>query len=189
MVAPNFSLQDPQYSRLLTVPDDDENEFLTLEELKPHHLTELGSHQLSYQSVAIDPQLNDSFHDSLNLDQGLSDQEYNVYYDLNAQQPKYDKKKVKIDQKCLSRNFSQWPVHHQPVCRRRFLTQHRNDCRQQLYGFKLFNGYFNREQPRKPLKSTDKGFAEKKIDLQVSCVPLFCEERSFSSDIRENIII
>lgn len=99
MVAPNFSLQDQPYSRLLSVPDDDENEFLTLEELKPHHLTELGSHQLSYQSVTIDPQLNDSFHDSLNLDQGLSDQEYNVYYDLNAQQPKYGDKSVKFDPK------------------------------------------------------------------------------------------
>lgn len=105
MVAPNFSLQDPQYSRLLTVPDDDENEFLTLEELKPHHLTELGSHQLSYQSVAIDPQLNDSFHESLNLDQGLSDQEYNVYYDLNAQQPKYDVEKSENLSKMLKKEI------------------------------------------------------------------------------------
>lgn len=88
MVTRNFSLQDLPYSRLLSVPDDDENEFLTLEELKPHHLTELGSSQLLNQSVTIEPQLNDSFHQSLNLDQGLSDQEYNVYYDLNSQQPK-----------------------------------------------------------------------------------------------------
>lgn len=41
MVARNFSLQDLPYSRLLQVPDD-EREFLTLDELKPHQLTELG---------------------------------------------------------------------------------------------------------------------------------------------------
>lgn len=47
MVARNFSLQDLPYSRLLQVPDE-EREFLTLEELKPHQLTELG---LSTQST------------------------------------------------------------------------------------------------------------------------------------------
>lgn len=74
----NFS-QDLPYSRLLSVPEDEafshEREFLTLEELKPHHLTELGPQQ----------PLNDDFHQqSLHL---VPEQEYNVYYDLN-QQPK-----------------------------------------------------------------------------------------------------
>lgn len=41
MVARNFSLQELPYSRLLQMPDD-EREFLTLDELKPHQLTELG---------------------------------------------------------------------------------------------------------------------------------------------------
>lgn len=79
----NFS-QDLPYSRLLSVPDehdDDgfnhEREFLTLEELKPHQLlAELGPQQ----------QLNDDYqHQNLQL---VPEQEYNVYYDLN-QQTKY----------------------------------------------------------------------------------------------------
>nr|XP_029734953.1 aryl hydrocarbon receptor nuclear translocator-like protein 1 isoform X2 [Aedes albopictus] len=41
MVARNFSLQDLPYNHLLQVPEE-EREFLTLEELKPHQLTELG---------------------------------------------------------------------------------------------------------------------------------------------------
>lgn len=41
MVARNFSLQETPYSRLLEVPDDN-REFLNLEELTPHQLTELG---------------------------------------------------------------------------------------------------------------------------------------------------
>ncbi|EDS41082.1 circadian protein clock/arnt/bmal/pas [Culex quinquefasciatus] len=41
MVARNFSLQDLPYNNLLQVPEE-EREFLTLEELKPHQLTELG---------------------------------------------------------------------------------------------------------------------------------------------------
>jgi hypothetical protein len=75
----NFS-QDLPYSRLLSVgPENDdgfnhEREFLTLEELKPHHLTELGPQH----------QLNDDYqHQNL-----VPEQEYNVYYDLNSQQPK-----------------------------------------------------------------------------------------------------
>ncbi|XP_041771378.1 aryl hydrocarbon receptor nuclear translocator-like protein 1 isoform X1 [Anopheles merus] len=41
MVARNFSLQDLPYNRVLQVPDE-EREFLALDELKPHQLTELG---------------------------------------------------------------------------------------------------------------------------------------------------
>lgn len=41
MVARNFSLQDLPYARLLQVSDED-REFLSLEELKPHQLTELS---------------------------------------------------------------------------------------------------------------------------------------------------
>lgn len=40
MVARSFSFQEIAYSRLLQVPD--EREFMNLEELKPHQLTELG---------------------------------------------------------------------------------------------------------------------------------------------------
>lgn len=72
----NFS-QDLPYSRLLSVPDenDDDREFLTLEELKFNHLTELGGPQ---------HQLNDGYqHQSI-----VPDQEYNVYYDLNQQNTK-----------------------------------------------------------------------------------------------------
>lgn len=78
MVARNFSLQDLPYTRLLSVPDE-EREFLTLEELKPHHLTELGSQNPSNQKPSN--ALSEEFHN-------LADQEYNVYYDLNTQQPK-----------------------------------------------------------------------------------------------------
>lgn len=41
MVARNFSLQDLPYARLLQVSDED-REFLSLEELKPHQLTVLS---------------------------------------------------------------------------------------------------------------------------------------------------
>lgn len=81
MVARNFSVQDLPYSRLLSVPDD-EREFLTLEELKPHHLTELTGQNPSHQ------QLTEDFQQNLHLNHGLVEQEYNVYYDLNTQQPK-----------------------------------------------------------------------------------------------------
>lgn len=41
MVARDFSLQDLPYTRLLQLPDED-REFLALDELKPHQLTELS---------------------------------------------------------------------------------------------------------------------------------------------------
>lgn len=87
MVARNFSLQDlPSSYRLLSIPDDDEREFLTLEELKPHHLTDLGADQLSATLPSNPQQLSDDFNHNLHLNQGLIEQEY-VYYDLNTQQP------------------------------------------------------------------------------------------------------
>lgn len=89
MVARNFSLQDlPSSYRLLSVPDDDEREFLTLGELKPHHLTDLGADHLS-NTLPLNPQqVTDEFNENLNLNHSLIEQEY-VYYDLNTQQPKY----------------------------------------------------------------------------------------------------
>lgn len=59
----------------------DDREFLTLEELKPHHLTELGG-QPPQNSTTSRP-----LADDFQLNQGL-EQDYNVYYDLNAQQSK-----------------------------------------------------------------------------------------------------
>lgn len=85
MVTRNYSIQDLPYSRLLSVPDDDsEREFLTLEELKPHHLTDLGGQSELNQNQ----QLTDDFNQGLQLNNNLEEQEYNVYYDLTAQQPK-----------------------------------------------------------------------------------------------------
>ena len=88
MVARNFSLQDlPSSYRLLSIPDEDEREFLTLEELKPHHLTDLGAEQLSNPLPLNPQQLTEDFNQNLNLNHGLIEPEY-VYYDLNTQQPK-----------------------------------------------------------------------------------------------------
>lgn len=49
MVARNFTLQDLPYTRLLQVSDED-REFLTLEELKPHQLTELSGVTLASEN-------------------------------------------------------------------------------------------------------------------------------------------
>lgn len=85
MVTRNFSLQDlPSSYRLLSVPDEDELEFLTLEELKPHHLSDLGAVQAVDQNPPTEHQLTDDYNQSLHL----IEEEYNVYYDLNTQQPK-----------------------------------------------------------------------------------------------------
>lgn len=86
MVARNFSLQDISYARLTTTSEEEENdrrEFLTLQELKPHHLTEIT-------------QFNDNPSESNeNLQQknytDLQDQGYNVYYDLNQHQQLHSK--------------------------------------------------------------------------------------------------
>lgn len=77
MVTRNFSLQDLPFSRLLSVPED-EKEFLTLEELKPHHLTELNNQPQQEHQYLSDQQLQ--------ITQDGLDQNYNVYYDLNTQQ-------------------------------------------------------------------------------------------------------
>lgn len=81
MVARNFSLQDISYARLTTVSedeDDDRREFLTLQELKPHHLTEI--------SQFIDPPSESNENLSEKNYTNLQDQGYSVYYDLNQQQ-------------------------------------------------------------------------------------------------------
>lgn len=70
MVSQNFAQLDSAYSRLLSNSDsgggggsDEDQEYLNLEELKPHHLTELGiqqttphSHDLA-SSAAVDHQM------------------------------------------------------------------------------------------------------------------------------------
>lgn len=87
MVARNFSLQDLPFARLLSVPDEDErSEFLTLEEFKPHQLTDLGAPLQSNQNQP--QQLTDDFDTHLQLNHDLPDQEFNVYYDLNSHQTK-----------------------------------------------------------------------------------------------------
>lgn len=87
MVARNFSVQDlPSSYRLLSVPDEAEAEFMTLEELKPHHLTDLTP--VTNLIPPAQQQISDEFNQNLDLGQGLIDQEYNVYYDLNTQQTK-----------------------------------------------------------------------------------------------------
>lgn len=55
MVARNFSMQELSYTQLLQVPDD-ENDFLTLEELKPQQQTQLGTqhyHQSGYYELSL----------------------------------------------------------------------------------------------------------------------------------------
>lgn len=75
MVARNFSVQDIPYSRLLQVPDE-EREFLNLEELKPHQLTELG----------ISNHHRNDEHESIpsGTQQHLEYSPQSIYYDLNS---------------------------------------------------------------------------------------------------------
>lgn len=80
MVARNFSMQELPYSRLLQIPDD-EREFLTLEELKPHQLTELGvdtnaSDTNQPGATAVQLQENELQNSSY---------QHNIYYDLSDQ--------------------------------------------------------------------------------------------------------
>lgn len=110
MVTRNFSLQDLPFSRLLSVPED-EKEFLTLEELKPHHLTELNNQsQINTQEHQY---LSDQ---QLQIAQDGIDQNYNVYYDLNTQQKtKYGiilpyMKFTFLIIILLCKNLSQWTV-------------------------------------------------------------------------------
>lgn len=73
MVARNFSVQDIPYSRLLQVPDD-EREFLNLEELKPHQLTELG--------ISNHHRIDENESDSGTHHLGYSP--HSIYYDFNS---------------------------------------------------------------------------------------------------------
>lgn len=79
MVARNFSIQDLPYSGLLQVPDE-EREFLTLEELKPHQLTELGVSNAS-QGNSLSPV--NSNHIMQHQPSQFGQQ---IYFDLNTQQ-------------------------------------------------------------------------------------------------------
>lgn len=80
MVARNFSLQEIPFSRQLEVSEED-REFLTFEELKPHQLTELGPSNICCNNMqTITP-----VHDGMYADQLLQphqNQEH-IYYDLN----------------------------------------------------------------------------------------------------------
>lgn len=102
MVNCNFSLQDLPFSRLLSVPED-EKEFLTLEELKPHHLTELNAQsQITQQEAQY---LSDQ---QLQITQDEIDQNYSVYYDLNTpQKAKYEHINVR---KYLKNNFFNYEI-------------------------------------------------------------------------------
>lgn len=98
MVARNFSLQELSYSRLLQMPDD-EREFLTLDELKPHQLTELGvephpsnNSTNSNNAQNVLPTESSSQHQQsviqpTNAEMPQNSQSYShtVYYDLNSQ--------------------------------------------------------------------------------------------------------
>ncbi|KAG5675638.1 hypothetical protein PVAND_005526 [Polypedilum vanderplanki] len=64
---------DLSYSRLLSVSSDDEKEFVTLEDLKAHQLTDLE--QRSKDNLKLIEQKEEH------------DQSFNVYYDLNTHKP------------------------------------------------------------------------------------------------------
>ncbi len=74
MVARNFSVQDIPYSRLLQVPDE-EREFLNLEELKPHQLTELG---------ISNHHRNDENKSNSGANNHMEYSPQSIYYDLNS---------------------------------------------------------------------------------------------------------
>ncbi len=82
MVTRNFSLQDLPFSRLLSVPED-EKEFLPLDELKPHFLTDINNQSEQNSQENQNQYLSEQ---QLQLTQDEIDQNYNVYYDLNTQQ-------------------------------------------------------------------------------------------------------
>lgn len=99
MVARNFSLQELPYSRLLQMPDD-EREFLTLDELKPHQLTELGvephpntsssstnNAQNLLAGESSTQQVIQSQNNQTNTEMQQNSQNYGhtIYYDLNSQ--------------------------------------------------------------------------------------------------------
>ncbi|XP_055602290.1 basic helix-loop-helix ARNT-like protein 1 [Uranotaenia lowii] len=94
MVARNFSLQDLSYNHLLQVPEE-EREFLTLDELKPHQLTELGVSVNSPPGSSapggggggpLVPVLADDITNPVISTGGLLQNyhHHNVFYDINA---------------------------------------------------------------------------------------------------------
>ncbi|GAB0089841.1 CYCL [Sergentomyia squamirostris] len=81
MVARNFSLQDLPYSGMLQIPDE-EREFMTLEELKPHQFTELSVPNTS-QGSSMSPS---SSHQCIMHPQSSQFGQQQIYFDLNTQQ-------------------------------------------------------------------------------------------------------
>lgn len=86
MVSRNFSQLESAYSRMLQVSDDD-REYLNLEELKPHHLTELSNQnrhtlQLNSNQTETPSQPERAQQQQAEFSVGHSGQ---IYYDLNAQ--------------------------------------------------------------------------------------------------------
>lgn len=86
MVSRNFSQLESTYSRMLQVSDDD-REYLNLEELKPHHLTELSNQnrhtlQLNANQTDTPSQTERAQQQQAEFSVGQSGQ---IYYDLNAQ--------------------------------------------------------------------------------------------------------
>lgn len=88
MVARNFTLQDLSYNHLLQVPEE-EREFLTLDELKPHQLTELGvsvsSSPVQQQSGTV-PVVTGEISNPVISTGGLLQNyhHHNVFYDIGA---------------------------------------------------------------------------------------------------------
>lgn len=93
----NFSLQELPYSRLLQMPDD-EREFLTLDELKPHQLTDLGvephpnsttadpnnAQNLLPAESSSQPQVIQQGQQQTNAEMQQQPYDPTVYYDLNS---------------------------------------------------------------------------------------------------------
>lgn len=85
MVSRNFSQLESAYSRMMHVSDDD-REYLNLEELKPHHLTELSNPlrhtlQLNANSPSQTERGHRQSQHQADYSVGESGQ---IYYDLNA---------------------------------------------------------------------------------------------------------
>jgi hypothetical protein len=89
MVARNFSLQDLPYS-LHQVPDD-EREFMTLDELKPHQLTELGVAPQQHQQHKLAHTISDTQHQQPHQkSQSLNTPSENLQNQLFSQHGYYD---------------------------------------------------------------------------------------------------
>lgn len=89
MVSRNFSQLESAYSRMLQVSDDD-REYLNLEELKPHHLTELSNQnrhtlQLNINQTEAPSLMTERAQQQSQPSEFSVGQSGQIYYDLNAQ--------------------------------------------------------------------------------------------------------